>query len=43
MIDIQTFKPVTKEKLYEITLLSANAKSKELYIFEKYFLKIKYL
>lgn len=35
MIDIQTFKPVTKEKLYEITLLSANAKSKELYIFEK--------
>jgi len=29
------FRPATKEDLYEITLLSANAKSKEIYIFEK--------
>lgn len=30
-----TFKPVTKKELYEITLLSANAKSKNVFIFEK--------
>lgn len=29
------FRPVTKKELYEITLLSANAKSKEIFIFEK--------
>ncbi len=29
------FKPTTKEDLYQITLLSANAKDKEIFIFEK--------
>jgi len=30
-----SFRPATKDELYEITLLSANAKSKEIFIFEK--------
>lgn len=30
------FKNVTKEKLYDITLESANSKDKEIYIFEKW-------